>query len=118
MAFFTRMMDLATGGSESPVRRLLVYYAFLMLMTAVIVRVFPPADVLFAGERMEEAVAVPQLLTDGLAGGTALSMLGETDLSPRLQSVLTTFVVMIGALFLMLPVSWVYMAVRRSTGYA
>jgi hypothetical protein len=112
------MMDLATGGSESPVRRLLVYYAFLMLVTAVLVRVFPPADVLFAGERMEEAVVVPQLLTDGLAGRTPLSMLGETDLSPRLQSVLTAFVVMIGALFLMLPVSWVYMAVRRSTGYA
>ena len=118
MAFFTRMMDLATGGSESPVRRLLVYYAFLVLVTTVLVRVFPPANVLFAGERMEEAIVVPQLLDDGLAGSTPLGMLGETDLSPRLQSVVTTFVVMIGALFLMLPVSWVYMAVRRSTGYA
>ncbi len=118
MAFFTRMMDLATGGSESPVRRLLVYYAFLALVTSVLVRVFPPADVLFAGERMEEAIVVPQLLDDGLAGSSPLGMLGETDLSPRLQSVVTAFVVMIGALFLMLPVSWVYMAVRRSTGYA
>ncbi|HEU4829144.1 MAG TPA: DUF4956 domain-containing protein [Gemmatimonadales bacterium] len=118
MAFFTRMMDLATGGSESPVRRLLVYYAFLVLVTTVLVRVFPPANVLFAGERLEEAIVIPQLLNDGLASGTPLAMLGETDLSPRLQSVLTTFVVMIGALFLMLPVSWVYMAVRRSTGYA
>ena len=118
MAFFTRMMDLATGGSESPVRRLLVYYAFLVLVTTVLVRVFPPADVLFAGERMEEAIVVPQLLGDGLGGESPLGMLGETDLSPRLQSVVTAFVVMIGALFLMLPVSWVYMAVRRSTGYA
>lgn len=118
MAFFTRMMDLATGGSESPVRRLLVYYAFLLLVTTVLVRLFPAADVLFAGERMEEAIVVPQLLTDGLSGGAGLGMLGETDLSPRLQSVVTTFVVMIGALFLMLPVSWVYMAVRRTTGYA
>ena len=74
MAFFTRMMDLATGGSESPVRRLLVYYAFLLLVTSVLVRVFPPADVLFAGERMEEAIAVPQLLEDGLGGGTPIGM--------------------------------------------
>lgn len=118
MAFFTRMMDLATGGSESPVRRLLVYYAFLLLVTSVLVRVFPPANVLFAGERMEEAIVVPQLLNDGLGSGTPIGILGETDLSPRLQSVVTAFVVMIGALFLMLPVSWVYMAVRRSTGYA
>ena len=98
MAFFTRMMDLATGGSESPVRRLLVYYAFLALVTSVLVRVFPPADVLFAGERMEEAIVVPQLLDDGLAGSSPLGMLGETDLSPRLQSVVTAFVVMIALL--------------------
>ena len=57
-------------------------------------------------------------VADAVVIGTPLGMLGETDLSPRLQSVVTTFVVMIGALFLMLPVSWVYMAVRRSTGYA
>jgi hypothetical protein len=118
MAFFTRMMDLATGGSESPVRRLLVYYAFLVLVTTVLIRVFPPANVLFAGERMEESVVVPQLLDDGLASGSPFAVLGETSLSPRLQSVVTAFVVMIGALFLMLPVSWVYMAVRRTTGYA
>lgn len=118
MAFFTRMMDLATGGSVSPVRRLLVYYAFLVLATTLVVQVFPPANVLFSGERMEEATAVPQLLTDGLAGATPMTIMGETGLSPRLQSVLTAFAVMIGSLLLMLPVSWVYMAIRRSTGYA
>jgi hypothetical protein len=118
MAFVSRMMDLATGGSESPVRRLLVYYLFLVLLAAALVRVFPPANVMFSGERLGDPTSVPQLLTDGLAGGSSLALVDETDLSPRMQSIVTAVVVMIGALFLMLPVSWVYMAVRRSTGYA
>lgn len=118
MAFVSRMLDLATGGSESPVRRLLVYYLFLLLVTVALVRVFPPADVMFSGERLEELTAIPQLLTDGLGGASPVSVMGETTLSPRLQSVLATVMVMIGSLMLMLPVSWVYMAVRRSTGYA
>src|SRR5688500_4616512 len=113
MAFVSRMMDLATGGSDSPVRRLLVYYLFLVLLAVVLVKVFPPADVMFSGERLEESTAIPQLLTDGLGGGAPLSIMGETELSPRLQSVLAAVMVMIGALMLMLPVSWVYMAVRR-----
>lgn len=118
MSFVSRMMDLATGGSESPVRRLLVYYVFLVLLTILLVQTFPPANVIFAGERIEDATAVPQLLTDGLGAGSVMSVVGDTELSPRLQSVLTAFIVMIGALLLMLPVSWVYMAVRRTTGYA
>ena len=118
MSFIARVMDVATGGSESPVRRLLVYYVFLVLLTILLVQIFPPFDVLFAGERLEESTAVPQLLNDGMGGGSIMTVIGDTNLSPRLQSILTAFVVMFGALLLMLPVSWVYMAVRRSTGYA
>ena len=36
MPFFSKMMDLATGGSESPVRRLLVYYVFIVAITCII----------------------------------------------------------------------------------
>lgn len=117
MAFVSRLLDLATGGSESPVRRLLVYYLFLILVTVVLVKVFPPADAMFAGERMEESSAMPQFLTDALGRGDPISV-AVGDVSPRLQAILTATFVMIGALMLMLPVSWVYMAVRRSTGYA
>ena len=69
MAFVSRMMDLATGGSESPVPRLLVYYLFLVLLAAVLIKVFPPADVMFSGERLGDPTSVPQLLTDVLSGG-------------------------------------------------
>jgi hypothetical protein len=118
MAFVSRMMDLATGGSESSMRRLLVYYLFLMLLVAVLVKIFPAANMMFAGERAADPSTVPQLLSDGLTRGSPVALLDETDLAPRLQAVLTAVMVMIGALLLILPVSWVYMAVRRSTGYA
>ena len=59
MAFVSRMMDLATGGSDSPVRRLLVYYLFLVLLVVVLVKVFPPANVMFSGERLGDTTSVP-----------------------------------------------------------
>jgi hypothetical protein len=105
MAFVSRRMGLSTGGSDSPVRRLLVYYLFLVLLAVVLVKVFPPANVMFSGERMGDPTSVPQLLTDGLSGGSAVALIEETDLAPRMQAILTAVIVMIGALFLMLPVS-------------
>jgi hypothetical protein len=117
MPFFSKMMDLATGGSESPVRRLLVYYVFIVAITIGLLYLFPAANLLFSGERLSDA-AGPQVLTDGLHRGAAsIGIVDASSLPPRLYMVLTTFAVMIGTLVLMLPVSWVYMATRRSTGY-
>ncbi len=118
MPFFSKMMDLATGGSESPVRRLLVYYVFIVAITIGLLYLFPAANLLFSGERVSDAVG-PQVLTDGLHRGAAsIGIVDASSLPPRLYMVLTAFAVMVGTLVLMLPVSWVYMATRRSTGYA
>ncbi|HJP57103.1 MAG TPA: DUF4956 domain-containing protein [Gemmatimonadales bacterium] len=117
MPFFSKMMDLATGGSESPVRRLLVYYVFIVAITVGLLYIFPAANLLFSGERLTDAGG-PQVLTDGLHRGAAsIGIVDASALPPRLYMVITTFAVMLGTLVLMLPVSWVYMATRRSTGY-
>ena len=117
MPFFSKMMDLATGGSESPTRRLLVYYVFILAITIGLLYVFPAANLLFSGERLTDALG-PQVLTDGLhKGAAAIGIADASSLPPRLYMVITAFAVMVGTLVLMLPVTWVYMATRRSTGY-
>ncbi|MBA2627506.1 MAG: hypothetical protein H0U85_05800 [Gemmatimonadales bacterium] len=111
-------MDMATGGSGSPVRRLLVYYVFIIAITMALLWIFPAANLLFAGERLNENGG-PQILTDALhRSNDAIAATDTGGLPPRLHMVLTAFAVMLGSLFLMLPVSWVYMASRRTTGYA
>lgn len=118
MSFFSKMMDVATGGSESPVRRLLVYYVFIVLIVIALLYVFPAANLLFSGERLGE-VGGPQILADGLSKTNgAAALINNMDLPPRLFMVITAFAVMLGSLVLMVPVSWVYMATRRTTGYS
>jgi uncharacterized protein DUF4956 len=117
MSFFSKMMDLGTGGSESPVRRLLVYYVFILVIVIALLYIFPAANVLFSGERIGET-AGPQILGDGLQKGAAGAVIDTLNLPPRLFMVITAFAVMIGSLVLMVPVSWVYMATRRTTGYS
>ncbi len=118
MPFIAKMMDLATGGSGSPVRRLLVYYVFIILITIALLWVFPAANLLFSGERIGETGG-PQVFTDALHRGSgAIGIADNGGMPPRLYMVLTAFSVMLGSLVLMLPVSWVYMASRRTTGYA
>ncbi len=118
MAFFSKLMNVATGGSESPVVRLLVYYVFIVGITIALLYVFPAANLLFSGERIGDTVG-SQVLTDGMQkGAAAVGLVDSSGLNPRLYMVLTAFAVMLGSLVLMLPVSWVYMATRRTTGYA
>jgi Domain of unknown function (DUF4956) len=123
MSFMSRMMDIATGGSGSPVRRLIVYYVFLTAVTMAVLWLVPATEVVFSGERLEEMTSTPRLLNDGLSKGaaaaTGLPVTGAAGRLPaRLEMVVITLCVSLGALLLMLPVSWVFMSVRRTTGYS
>ncbi|HEU4700113.1 MAG TPA: DUF4956 domain-containing protein [Gemmatimonadales bacterium] len=125
MSFISRLMDLGSGGSESPVRRLIVYYVFLTAITMAVLWLVPATEVVFSGERLEEIAATPRLLQDGLSKSAAKADLPLTAvagaagrLPPRLEMVVVTACVSLGALLLMLPVSWVFMSVRRTTGYS
>jgi hypothetical protein len=117
MAFFSRMMDVATRGSDSPVRRLIVYYVFLAVVMTALLSFFPQANLLFSGERLEELETGSQVLRDAMPSDSPLGAIGDYDLPPRLHMALTAFGVMLGALVLMVPVTWVFMAIRRTTGY-
>jgi hypothetical protein len=123
MSFMAKLMDVATGGSESPVRRLIVYYVFLTAVTIAVLWLVPATEVVFSGERLEEMASTPRLLHDGLSKGAAAAagfpaIAAAGRLPARLEMVVITLCVSLGALLLMLPVSWVFMAVRRTTGYS
>jgi hypothetical protein len=116
MSLITRLLDLASAGSESPVRRLIVYYVLLVGATVALLYLFPALNLVFAGERLDDLTSTPRLLQDGLTADQFAAPVLE--LPPRLHLVLVATAVMLGSLLLMLPVSWVYMAVRRTTGYS
>ncbi|MGQ0704016.1 MAG: DUF4956 domain-containing protein, partial [Gemmatimonadales bacterium] len=65
-----------------------------------------------SGERLEELTGT-RLLSDGLENRPFPS---ATEMPPRLELVVSTALSLLGTLVLMLPVSWVYMAVQRNKG--
>ena len=111
MAFFKRLIDFFTLGSDRPLRRLVAYYTVLVGISVALLYFFPVVDQLFSGERLESLTTAPQLLQDGLATDTFRPRAAE--LPPRVEFAITTTLMLIGTLFLMLPVSWVFMSVRR-----
>jgi hypothetical protein len=120
MPFFKRLIDFITLGSERPVRRLIAYYVILALATTALVYLFPPADQLFSGERLEQLTqGGGQVLQDGLdrSGGVQSAIRTGLDMAPRLQLAITTVLMVAAVLALMLPVSWVYMSTRRAQRY-
>jgi hypothetical protein len=110
MEIFKRLIDVFTLGSDRPVRRLLAYYAVLAVIVGVLIHFFPFFDRLFAGEHVQ-AVADTQSLQDVIKG--AKDAIPEISVGSRLDLALTTVLVMVSTLLLMLPVTWVFMSVRR-----
>jgi len=116
MHFLKSVIDFFTRGSNRPIRRLLAYYTVLIGFSTLMMYAFPVLErQLFSGERIEQLTTSPQLLEDGLNNQQF-----ETPviaLPPRVELAITTFAVLLSVLFLMLPVSWVYMTSRRARGY-
>lgn len=116
MVFLKRMIDVFTLGSPRPMRRLIAYYVVVAILTVALLYFFPVADrLMFSGERLEEITQVPGLLRDGLIQGQFQPL--NVGLSPRLELAISTTLILVGTLVLMLPVSWVYMSIRRTKGH-
>ncbi len=116
MRFLKLVIDFFTRGSRRPIRRLLAYYTVLIGFTVGLLSLFPVLErQLFSGERIEQLTSSPQMLQDGLSNQQLETP--TIELPARVELAITTFAVLISVLFLMLPVSWVYMTSRHTRGY-
>lgn len=115
MGFFKRMIDFLTLGSDRPVRRLIAYYLVLAAVVGALMYFFPVVDREIGSAQLDAAASGSNVLQDGLAPETVRGF--DSDLSPRLELALSTFIILLGILSLMLPVSWVYMSARISKGH-
>jgi hypothetical protein len=115
MGFFKRMIDFFTLGSDRPVRRLIAYYLVLTAVVGALMYLFPVVDRVIGSAHLDAATSGGNVLQDGLAQETVRGF--DSDLSPRLELALSTFIILLGILALMLPVSWVYMSTRVNKGH-
>jgi Domain of unknown function (DUF4956) len=99
--------------SEDPVVRVAAYYVLLAAGTALLWQVFPGLASVFSAERLD-AINTPNPQADPLL--EALGASGPT-MAPPVALAVTTALCMLGAFFLMLPVSWVYILTRRKKGF-
>jgi hypothetical protein len=116
MRFLSRLIDFATIGSQSPVRRLIAYYVVLVGITTLLVTLVPETGVMFSGERLEQLTSTPRVLEDGLSLDNFTSP--QLELPDRLNLIIVASTMMVGTLLLMLPVTWVYMSAWKVRGYS
>ena len=109
---FNRVIDTVTLGSDRPIRRLLAYYIIMGGIFAALLYFFPVVRQLVSGERLEELTQAPQVLQDGLTSNQFQAPAVELPASAKLA--ITTTLSLLATLVLMLPVTWVYMAARRT----
>ena len=95
-------------------RRLVAYYAILAVVVAILYFFFPGEVSRIAAKGLGDVPEGPTVLTDALSSSpTASVSFGPGSL---FDVVITTIFIIIGALVLMLPVTWVYMSARPSGG--
>src|SRR5438045_6157791 len=114
MPVLREMIDVVTMKSDRPVRRLVAYYAIVALVVALLAYFFPGEIARIAAKGLGDVPEGPTVLTDALSSSpTASVSFGPGTL---FDVTLTTILILIGALVLMLPVTWVYMSARPSGG--
>jgi hypothetical protein len=113
MPVLKEIIDVVTMKSDRPVRRLVAYYVILALVVALLSYFFPGEVARIAAKGLGDVPEGPTILTDALSTPTASGTLGLASL---LNVVMTTILILLGALVLMLPVTWVYMSARPSGG--
>lgn len=114
MAMFKRLIDTVTLGSERPLRRLIAYYAILVVALGILLFLYPPSSALLMSGEVTTSVS-PQLLQDGLnTPAFVQEALGPGSIGELL---INTLLIIVGILALMLPVTWVYMSARRVPGH-
>jgi hypothetical protein len=114
MPVLKEMIDVITMGSGRPVRRLVAYYAIVAVVVAILAYFFPGEIARIAAKGLGDVPEGPTVLTDALSSSPTSSVsFGPGTL---LDVSLTTVLILIGALVLILPVTWVYMSARPSGG--
>ncbi|HEV2018194.1 MAG TPA: DUF4956 domain-containing protein [Gemmatimonadaceae bacterium] len=113
MPVLKEVIDVLTMKSDRPMRRLVAYYVILALVVAILAFFFPGEIARIAAKGLGDVAEGPTVLTDALSQPTSSGTFG---LGSLLGVVMTTVMILLGALVLMLPVTWVYMSARPSGG--
>jgi flagellar hook-basal body complex protein FliE len=114
MPVLRELIDVITMKSDRPVRRLVAYYAIVAVVVAILAYFFPGEIARIAVKGLGVAPDSPTVLTDALSSSPTASVnFGPGTL---LDVAVTTTLILIGALVLILPVTWVYMSARPSGG--
>lgn len=107
-------IDVLTMKSDRPMRRMVAYYAILALIVAILAYFFPGEIARISAKGLGDVPEGPTVLTDALSSSpTASVSFGPGSL---VDVAVTTVMILIGALVLMLPVTWIYMSARPSGG--
>ena len=107
------LIDVLTMKSDRPVRRLVAYYVIVAVVVAILAFFFPHEISAIAAKGLGEVSEGPTVLADALSSPGAS---GSLEFASLLGVVITTILILFGALILMLPVTWVYMSARPSGG--
>jgi hypothetical protein len=113
MPVMKELIDVITMKSDRPMRRLVAYYVILAIVVALLSIFFPVQIARIAAKGLGDVPEGPTVLSDALSAPTGPVTFG---LGSLLGVALTTVMILIGALVLMLPVTWVYMSARPSGG--
>src|SRR3954465_277477 len=114
MPMLREAIDVLTMKSDRPVRRLVAYYAILALIVVILSIFFGSTMARIAAKGLGDVPEGPTVLTAALSSSpTASVSFGPGSL---FDVATTTVMILIGALVLMLPVTWVYMSARPSGG--
>src|SRR5688572_28662040 len=105
MPLLRSVIDTFTLGSERPVRRLLAYYLVLAAVGFFVFWLWPAASQVLFDDTERTATTTPYLLEDGL--GATLTSTDAPGVPSTVEQLLLTALSLLGALGLMLPVSWV-----------
>jgi hypothetical protein len=115
MPSFKQLIDIVTLGSERPLRRLVAYYAILVVVLGIVLFLYPASNALLMGGEPTASGVSPQLLQDGLnAPAFAQQAFGAGSIG---ELMITTLLLIVGIVALMLPVTWVYMSARKVPGH-
>ena len=113
MPVLKELIDVLTMKSDRPMRRLVAYYVIVAIIVAALAFFFPREMARIAAKGLGDSPEGPTVLSDALSSADPNVTFGMGSL---LGVALTTVLILIGALVLILPVTWVYMSARPSGG--
>ena len=114
MPVLREVIDVLAMKSDRPMRRLVAYYLILGIVVAILAFFFPHEVARIGAKGLGDVQEGPTVLTDALSSSpTASVSFGPGSL---FDVATTTILILVGALVLILPVTWVYMSARPSGG--